>query len=169
MREDGEDQDQVDPAVSAADEKQELEAAVEKICQLREIIRSLETELEDRKAAEKAESAEVEELRGVLAEALLGQQAVQEELELVRNNSTNQDVIDLVEGLKDQLNAKSQELTKHRAAAQHLHDVKVLSDLIIYLFSQFCLSNIFLSIHLFSIYVSIQIHLKNLPCVDHRL
>ena len=110
---------------SLQEERKELTAAVEKIYQLREIIRGLETELETRAGTERAAARDLAELRTALTEALVAQQAVQEELDHLRSTSTDQDVIDLVEGLKEQLNSKTQELQKHRAVHQHLHDVKV--------------------------------------------
>lgn len=110
---------------SGKEEKQELTAAVEKIYQLREIIRTLETDLENKVEEERRITDEVLELRSALTESLLSQEAVQQELENIRSSSTDQELIDLVEGLKEQLNSKTQELQKHRAVHQHLHDVKV--------------------------------------------
>ena len=123
VREDADSED-ASPSTSS-EEKRELASAVDKIFQLREIIRTLETDIRQRAEAEKTSRAEVQELRTVLADALMGQQAIQEELELARSSSTDQDMIDLIEGLKDQLGSKTQELKAHRAAHQHLHDVKV--------------------------------------------
>ncbi len=110
---------------SGKEEKQELTAAVEKIYQLREIIRTLETDLENKVEEERRITDEVLELRSALTESLLSQEAVQQELENIRSSSTDQELTDLVEGLKEQLNSKTQELQKHRAVHQHLHDVKV--------------------------------------------
>ena len=107
------------------EEKQELTAAVEKIYQLREIIRTLETDLENKVEEENSRTEEVLELRSALTESLFSQQAEQQELENIKSSSTDQELIDLVEGLKEQLNSKTQELQKHRAVHQHLHDVKV--------------------------------------------
>ena len=54
----------------------------------------------------------------------MNQECVQKELEILRNSSTDKEMIDLIEGLKEQLSTKSQELVTHRAAHQHLSDVK---------------------------------------------
>ena len=117
--------EQEDIPSSGKEEKRELTAAVEKIYQLREIIRTLETDLENKVEEERRITDEVLELRSALTESLLSQEAVQQELENIRSSSTDQELIDLVEGLKEQLNSKTQELQKHRAVHQHLHDVKV--------------------------------------------
>ena len=109
----------------SSEQQQELDAAIDKISQLRQIIRLLEAEAESQAESERLRCAELDELRSALADSLLTQQAVQHELENLRRTSTDKEMIDLIEGLKEQLSSKSQELHTHRAANQHLHDVKV--------------------------------------------
>ena len=113
-----------DSGGSVEDLRQELNSAVEKIFQLREIIRSLEAEAEKKREVERRTGKEVAELRNALTDSLLTQQMVQDELEQVKKRSTDKELVELVEGLREQLTNKSQELQKHRAAHQYLHDVK---------------------------------------------
>ena len=106
------------------EDKGDYDALVEKVFQLREIIRGLESEGEEKTRTVDRKVAEVDELRTALMESLMKQEVVQKELDNLRNSSTDKEMIDLIEGLKEQLNTKSQELVAHRAAQQHLTDVK---------------------------------------------
>jgi len=103
----------------------ELSSAVDKIYELREIIRNFELKLESRTQGEMQQGEVVRELRLALEEAVVGHQLVQQELELLRSSSSDAEFIEHIRGLEEQLGSKTQELKKHRAAANHIQEIRV--------------------------------------------
>ena len=94
----------------------ELAAAVDKIYELRDIIRGLETQLDTRSQLEAAEQSQlVTQLRRGLEEAVLSQQLVSQELEQLRMRAgADQELVAHIQLLEDQLSSKSAELSRHR-------------------------------------------------------
>ena len=94
----------------------ELAAAVDKIYELRDIIRGLETQLDTRTQLEAAEQSQlVTQLRRGLEEAVLSQQLVSQELEQLRMRAgADQELVAHIQLLEDQLSSKSAELSRHR-------------------------------------------------------
>jgi len=112
------------PQQKVAELENELTSAVDKIYELREIIRSLEQKLESRAQGEMHQGEVVKELRLALEEAVVGHQLVQQELELLRSSSSDSEFVEHIRGLEEQLGSKTQELKKHRAAANHIQDIR---------------------------------------------
>ena len=102
----------------------ELGTAVDKIYELRDIIRGLEAKLETKTASEGQQNDVVRDLKLGLEEAILSQQLVTQELELLRSSTNDQELVDHIRTLEEQLRSKSAELTKHRAAANHIQDIR---------------------------------------------
>jgi len=103
----------------------ELAAAVDKIYDLRDIIRSLEGQLDVKTQSEIAHQEVVAELRVALEEAVIGHKMVLQELESLRVQSSDVEFVEHIRGLEEQLEAKTQDLKKHRAAAAHIQEIKV--------------------------------------------
>ena len=68
----------------------ELNTAVDKIFELRDIIRGLEARVEAGSLAETKQTEVIQDLRLGLEEALLSQQLVSQELELLRSSTSDQ-------------------------------------------------------------------------------
>ena len=60
-----------------------------------------------------------------LEEAVLGHNMVLQELESLRVQSSDVEFVEHIRGLEEQLEAKTQDLKKHRAAAAHIQEIKV--------------------------------------------
>eukprot|EP00092_Neocalanus_flemingeri_P024928 GFUD01027036.1.p1 GENE.GFUD01027036.1~~GFUD01027036.1.p1 ORF type:complete len:1832 (-),score=681.44 GFUD01027036.1:71-5566(-) len=112
------------PQQKAMELETELTSAVDKIYELREIIRSLELKMESRIQGEVQQGEVVRELRLALEEAVVGHQLVQQELELLRSSSSDAEFVEHIRGLEEQLGCKTQELKKHRAAANHIQEIR---------------------------------------------
>ena len=110
------------PQQKVVELENELSSAVDKIYELRDIIRNLEQKLESRMQGEIHQGEVVKELRLALEEAVVGHQLVQQELELLRSSSSDAEFVEHIRGLEEQLGSKTQELKKHRAAANQLSE-----------------------------------------------
>ena len=102
----------------------ELNTAVDKIYELRDIIRGLEAKLEARSQAEAGQSEVIRDLKLGLEEALLSQQLVSQELELLRSSTSDQDLVDHIRGLEEQLRSQTAELSRQRVASSHIQDIR---------------------------------------------
>lgn len=96
----------------------ELNTAVDKIYELRDIIRGLEAKLEA------GQSEVIRDLKLGLEEALLSQQLVSQELELLRSSTSDQDLVDHIRGLEEQLRSQTAELSRQRVASSHIQDIR---------------------------------------------
>ena len=79
----------------------DYDALVDKVFHLREIIRSLETEAEEKTLTMERKNCELEELRTALMESLMKQECVQKELQNLKNSSTDKEMIDHIQGNND--------------------------------------------------------------------
>ena len=102
----------------------ELNTAVDKIYELRDIIRGLESKLEIRSQAEAGQAEVIRDLKLGLEEALLAQQLVTQELEVLRSSTSDQDLVDHIRGLEEQLRSQTAELTRQRVASSHIQDIR---------------------------------------------
>ena len=84
----------------------ELGTAVDKIYELRDIIRGLEAKLETKTASEGQQNDVVRDLKLGLEEAILSQQLVTQELELLRSSTNDQELVDHIRTLEEQLRSK---------------------------------------------------------------
>merc|ERR550532_1055011 len=106
------------------DLKSELAAAVDKIYELRDIVRALEGKLEVKTRLEVEQAELIRELKLSLEEADLSGQLVAGELERMREASSEREVVDHIRALEEQLVTKSAELSKQRAAAGNMMEVR---------------------------------------------
>ena len=102
----------------------ELNTAVDKIYELRDIIRGLETKVETQAGVESQQNELVRELRVSLEEAMLSQQLVSQELQLLRSSSTDKELVEHIRALEEQLKTKTAELGKQQAAREHMLDIR---------------------------------------------
>ena len=102
----------------------ELQSAVDKIYELRDIVRTLELENE-RKCTEDFKTPEVvKELKVALKESSITQQIMQEELDNLRNLNFNTQNEEHIKNLEEQLKSKTQELKSLRGASSYVSDIK---------------------------------------------
>ena len=59
-----------------------------------------------------------------LEEALLSQQLVSQELEVLRSSTSDQDLVEHIRSLEEQLRSQTSELTKQRVASSHIQDIR---------------------------------------------
>ena len=103
----------------------ELSTAVDKIYELRDIIRGLETKLESKTVSEQQQGEVVRSLKVGLEEALLSQELVTQELEMMRNGDHGaEEIQEHIRSLEEQLRSKSAELSKQRAETSQLQDIR---------------------------------------------
>ena len=119
-----EEEEEEEGGLDAGEEKQkrreaerELRAAVDKIYELRDIIRTLETQMEAKVAAQVQQQETVAELKVALEEAVVGHTMVHQELELLRSSSSDVEFVEHIRALEEQLGLKTAEVTKQRVAA----------------------------------------------------
>ena len=124
-----EEEEEEENGLDAGEEKQkrreaerELRAAVDKIYELRDIIRTLETQMEAKVAAQVQQQETVAELKVALEEAVVGHTMVHQELELLRSSSSDVEFVEHIRALEEQLGLKTAEVTKQRVAAAQVHD-----------------------------------------------
>ena len=98
----------------------ELSTAVDKIYELRDIIRGLETKLESKAMTELQQGEVIRSLKVGLEEAILSQQLVTQELEHLRSSTGDQEIQEHIRSLEEQLKTKSAELSKQRAASNNI-------------------------------------------------
>ena len=82
---------------------------MDKIYELRDIIRGLESKLEIRSQAEAGQAEVIRDLKLGLEEALLAQQLVTQELEVLRSSTSDQDLVDHIRGQEGQLRSQMAE------------------------------------------------------------
>ena len=104
--------------------KSELTAAVDKIFELRDIIRGLESKLEQKVVVEVEQAELVRELKLSLEEAELSRQLVAGDLQRLREASSEREMVDHIRTLEEQLRSKAAELSKEKAVVSNLGEVK---------------------------------------------
>ena len=97
---------------------------MDKIYELRDIIRGLESKVETQTSVESQQNELVRDLRVSLEEAMLSQQLVSQELQLLRNSSSDKELVEHIGALEEQLKTKSAELCKQQAAREHMLDIR---------------------------------------------
>merc|ERR1719209_587044 len=127
-----EEEEDEEEVLDAGDEKQkrreaekELRAAVDKIYELRDIIRSLETQMEAKVKAQVQQQETVAELKVALEEAVLGHTLVHQELELLRSSSSDVEFVEHIKALEEQLSLKTAEVTKQRFASAQVQELRM--------------------------------------------
>ena len=124
---DGEREDsneEVQEAARAEALEAELSTAVDKIYELRDIIRGLEAKQETMILTETQQTEMIRDLKLRLEEALLSQQLVSQELEVLRSSTSDQDLVEHIRSLEEQLRSQTSELTKQRVASSHIQDIR---------------------------------------------
>ena len=102
----------------------ELSTAVDKIYELRDIIRGLEAKQETMILTETQQTEVIRDLKLGLEDALLSQQLVSQELEVLRSSTSDQDLVDHIRSLEEQIRSQTSELTKQRVASSHIQDIR---------------------------------------------
>merc|ERR1719381_363097 len=98
---DGDEDDQDGDSTRASYLKSELKAAVDKIYELRDIIRGLESKLELAASTESHQNEQLRQLRLSLEESLVSQQLVSQELEQFRSNTNDQELVEHIRTLEE--------------------------------------------------------------------
>ena len=122
QEDDSEDNDEDSKQVKGL--KSELSAAVEKIFELRDIIRGLESKVEQKTRVEVEQAELVRELKLSLEEAELSRQLVAGDLQRLREASSEREVVEHIRTLEEQLSTKTAELSNQKAAAGNMMEVK---------------------------------------------